>query len=101
MSFWQVIQPIVIGLATGLGAGAVGYIKSIPAGKKFDVFKAGPVIIFSGLVGAFAAIKGVPLSNAQGILTAAGVGVLLNYLWAALWKFINNYRDSGKLISKE
>jgi hypothetical protein len=98
MGFWSTIQPILMGLATGLGAGLIGYIKAIPEGKKFDLFKAGPVIIFSGIVGAYAAFNGLPINTAQGVLSAAGIGILLNYLWSAIWKFINNVKDSGKLI---
>jgi len=98
MGFWSTIQPIIMGLATGVGSGLIGYIKAIPEGKKFDLFKAGPVIIFSGLVGAYAALKGLPINTAQGVLSAAGIGILLNYLWGAAWKFINNIRNSEKLI---
>ena len=100
MGFWQVIQPIVMGLATGLGSGLIGYIKAIPEGKKFDLFKAGPVIIFSGIVGAYAAFNGLPINTAQGVLSAAGIGIILNWLWSALWKFINNYKKHGQLIKK-
>ena len=98
--WWQTVQPVLVGLGTGVVSGLVGYAKSIPKGESFNFRKAGPIIIFAGFVGVYAAFKGISITNAQGVLAAAGVGLLVNYLWGTVWKFINNKRENGSFISK-
>ena len=95
---WETIAPILIGAGTGLVAAFVGYVKNIPKGESLDWKKALPALTMGLLVGFYAAFKGIDMLSSEAILGSGGAVFVVNYLWSAVWKFIDNKKNTGNFI---
>lgn len=95
---WETIQPILVGAVTGALASLVGYAKNLASAEKWDWLKASPMFIIGAIVGGYAAFNGIDNLSAQGVLEASGAIFAINYLFAAIVKFFNNKKNTGKFI---